>query len=102
MFASSSANEAGSIVSKKANVRLRLSSVTTSLASCRTPVESSHKIIHLGIEQTNRHIRGQLKAIMENLRVYMLRASRTFIGSTAEVCEMIGNQIDSDLKETAH
>lgn len=39
---------------------------------------------------------------MENLRVYMLRASRTFIGSTAEVCEMIGNQIDSDLQETAH
>lgn len=38
---------------------------------------------------------------MENLRVYMLKASRTFIGSTAEVCEEIGNQIDSDLEKVA-
>jgi hypothetical protein len=36
---------------------------------------------------------------MENLRVYMLKASMTFIGSTAEICEKIGKQIDSDLEK---
>jgi hypothetical protein len=34
---------------------------------------------------------------MDKLRVYMLRAAKSFEGSTSEVCEQISNQIDSDL-----
>jgi hypothetical protein len=34
---------------------------------------------------------------MDKLRVYMLRAAKSFEGSTSEVCEQISKQIDSDL-----
>ena len=34
---------------------------------------------------------------MDKLRVYLLRAAKSFEGSTVEVCEQIGKQIDSDL-----
>jgi hypothetical protein len=34
---------------------------------------------------------------MEKLRVYLMKASKTFEGTTAEVSAQIGNQINSDL-----
>jgi hypothetical protein len=34
---------------------------------------------------------------MDKLRVYMMKASRTFEGTTAEICSQIGEQINSDL-----
>jgi hypothetical protein len=34
---------------------------------------------------------------MDKLRVYMMKASKTFEGTTAEICFQIGEQINSDL-----
>jgi flavodoxin len=34
---------------------------------------------------------------MDNLIVYLIKACKTFEGTTAEVAAQIGNQIDSDL-----
>ena len=34
---------------------------------------------------------------MDKLRVYLMKASKTFGGTTAEVSAQIGNQINSDL-----
>jgi hypothetical protein len=34
---------------------------------------------------------------MDKLRVYLMRASKTIEGTTAEVCAQIGKQINSDL-----
>jgi flavodoxin len=34
---------------------------------------------------------------MDKLRVYLIKASKTFEGTTAEICAQIGNQINSDL-----
>jgi flavodoxin len=34
---------------------------------------------------------------MDKLRVYLMKASKTFEGTTAEICEQIGEQINSDL-----
>jgi hypothetical protein len=34
---------------------------------------------------------------MDKLRVYLMKANKTFDGTTAEVSDQIGNQINSDL-----
>jgi hypothetical protein len=34
---------------------------------------------------------------MDKLRVYMMKASKTFEGTTAEICSQIGEQINFDL-----
>lgn len=34
---------------------------------------------------------------MDKLRVYLMKSSKTFEGTTAEVSDQIGNQINSDL-----
>jgi RecJ-like exonuclease len=34
---------------------------------------------------------------MDKLRVYLMKAGKTFEGSTAEICAQIGQQIDFDL-----
>jgi flavodoxin len=34
---------------------------------------------------------------MDKLRVYMMKASKTFEGTTSEICDQIGEQINSDL-----
>jgi hypothetical protein len=34
---------------------------------------------------------------MDKLRVYLMRAGKTFEGTTAEICAQIGKQINSDL-----
>jgi hypothetical protein len=34
---------------------------------------------------------------MDKLRVYLMKASKTIEGTTAEVCAQIGKQINSDL-----
>ena len=34
---------------------------------------------------------------MDILRVYLMKASKTFEGTTAEICSQIGNQINFDL-----
>jgi hypothetical protein len=43
---------------------------------------------------------------MDKLRIYLMKASKTFEGTTAEVCAQIDKQINSDLmslsKEKTH
>jgi hypothetical protein len=34
---------------------------------------------------------------MDKLRVYLMKAGKTFEGTTAEICAQIGKQINSDL-----
>ena len=34
---------------------------------------------------------------MDKLRVYLMKAGKTFEGSTAEICTQIGHQINFDL-----
>jgi hypothetical protein len=34
---------------------------------------------------------------MDKLRVYLMKAGKTFEGTTAEICTQIGKQINSDL-----
>ena len=36
--------------------------------------------------------------MMDKLRVYLMKAGKTFEGTTAEICAHIANQINSDLK----
>jgi hypothetical protein len=38
---------------------------------------------------------------MENIKVYLMKARMMLFGSTAEVCEAIGKQIDVDLANTS-
>lgn len=80
-----------------------MSSALTNTGSpwLRLRLAIKHYFIHGKIERTKYLIRAQPFISMENLRVYMLKAGRTFTGSTAVVCEKIGDQIDSDLEKVA-
>jgi hypothetical protein len=55
-------------------------------------------MLDLKTDRWTKHlIRHKLVVPMDHLRVHLLRASKSIEGTTMDVCEQIGRQIDSDL-----
>jgi hypothetical protein len=50
------------------------------------------------IRRCDKHLILWMRLVsMDKLRVYLMKASKTYEGTTAEICDQIGQQIDFDL-----